>query len=65
MASESFIHALLLFKISCWVPLYTVQWGLHPRQEGGGGVSGFQLIEIEKNNSLCKHGKIYQEYNKS
>ena len=69
MASESFIHALLLFKISRWVPLYTVQWlsGLHPRQEGGGGggYSGFQLIGIEKNNSLCKHGKIHQEYNKS
>ena len=68
MASESFIHALLLFKISRWVPLYTVQWlsGLHPRQEGrGGGYSGFQLIGIEKNNSLFKHGKIPQEYKKS
>ena len=37
------------FKISRWVPLYTVHWlpVLHPRQGGGGGYSGFQLIGIE------------------
>ena len=53
------------FKISRWVPLYTVQWlpVLHPRQ--GGGYSGFQLIGIVKNNSLFKPGKIHQEYKKN
>ena len=37
------------FKISRWVPLYTVHWRpvLHPRQGGGRGYSGFQLIGIE------------------
>ena len=47
-------------------PIHCAGVVLHPRQGGGGGgYSGFQLIGIEKNNSLFKHGKIHQEYKKS
>ena len=69
MASERFIHALLLFSnfllgapVHCPV---TSGFASAPGGWGGGGYSGFQLKGIEKNNSLFKHGKIHQEYKKS